>query len=170
ETLRADEADALEDDVGAVEHVHARAGQDLGQLAFRCRFVVVIAEYRDDGDLDPFELLRKRLHLLRPAVRGEVAAEREHVGALMDFSEDLAELPLARSIVMDIADGGDANLALTLHHCSPSAVFSCHTSLPVISWTIGNARVATVASLRRSRKPHSLTSMLYEKREINVPW
>ena len=66
ETLHAGESDARDLDGLAIEHLHARVGQDAAHLGLLARLVVVIAEHGDDRNAhDRGQLLREDAAPLR---------------------------------------------------------------------------------------------------------
>jgi hypothetical protein len=81
--------------------------------------VVVVAEHRDDGHFHSCEFIDERAHLLGPAMRRQVAAQGEHIRAAVDIGEQVAQRARAAAIEVDVADGGDPDLATVSRHRHP---------------------------------------------------
>ena len=71
-----------------IEDDHARVTQDVRDFHFLSTFVVVVAEHRDDGNLDGGrQLPRQNPRLFLEAVVGEIPADHQHIRSAVDLVE-----------------------------------------------------------------------------------
>ena len=104
----------------AVQDLNPCLAEDPGQLGHLSRLVVVVAQHGDDRHADGRERPRELPALLGVAPVGEVATERQDVGALRDLCEDrLDRRAVGGSAEVDVADRGDPNYSWSLHHVRP---------------------------------------------------
>src|SRR5919108_5300222 len=69
----------------AIEHLNAGLGENTLHLLRLSRLIVVVAQHRNDWDLQGgHDLLRQNLCLLRQAIIGEIAAQQKDVSAVVD--------------------------------------------------------------------------------------
>src|SRR5690606_14298910 len=165
---------ALDHDAVTVEHADVAVREHLRDDRCRVAFVVMVAEHTQDRDIDAFQLADECFDLIGPAVRREVSDECEHVGFTVCFGERLAQCTGAGAEEVDDADGRKAQppglRMLPLRAGRTWAHVSAFQTSPApMSLMTGKLAAASVASCRRSRKPHSLTSIENEKREMSVP-
>src|ERR1019366_10676016 len=63
-----------------IEQVHSSQSQHAGELILVTAFVVVIAEYRDDGDADMFKHVEAHAHFYGHSVICKIAGDHQRIG------------------------------------------------------------------------------------------
>ena len=114
-SLDARKSDALDLTRLSVEYPHPGIAEDPAHLRHLARFVVVVAEDRDDRDRDSGQDPRERPRLVGLAAVREISAQREHVRAFRYFGEERAKrYTLIRPPEMQVSDRGYPNPAFFL--------------------------------------------------------
>ena len=108
--LHAGKADPEDLGAVAVEKRDAGIGDDGSDLVLLRRFEIVVAEDRDDRDLDDGHFARERARFFRMPVVGQIAADHQDVGLFIDLTEQRLQRPRYSVLaVVQIADCGDAD-------------------------------------------------------------
>ena len=119
ESLGAGEADAVYVVRLAIKQMQSRDAQHAGEFVLVAAFVIVIAQDRNDGNVNMFEHAQHRAHFFRHAVVGEIARDDQHVGQIVD-GQELAHIALVVfSGEMDVGYCGEPHSLLLV------VFFSC---------------------------------------------
>ena len=88
------------------------AREALPDLVLMARFVIVIAEHRDNGDLQDAQLFHQHLRLFRQAEVREVPAQREHISRLANVLEQRMPAALRGLAAVKVRQDSQAHLGL----------------------------------------------------------
>ncbi|MCY1227719.1 hypothetical protein D9M72_400050 [compost metagenome] len=94
----------------AVEHAHAGVRERAAHHLGRARFVVMVAQHGDDGNVHRAQFLGEHASFLFGAVVGQVAAQQQRVGFFVRLREQAAQGAAGVLLDMDVADGGEADV------------------------------------------------------------
>ena len=93
----------------AVEHDDAGVSENLPHFVALARFEIVVAENRNDRQMDRRQLARKHARFIRKSVVRQVAGNQQDVGGFGNFRKERLKRALRGPGAMEIGDGRHAH-------------------------------------------------------------
>lgn len=114
-TFYAGKADAMDFACLAIEHAHSRTGKNAHDLIRFSRFVIMVAEHRNDRNPRCGQAVDQHMRLFRQAVISQIAAQDQHICVLRRMLKERAQVASRVFRAMQIANRRQPNFFLGNH-------------------------------------------------------